>query len=322
MAALVAALLASCTSSPPDRRSCPTGPALVPSCGTLLGVSVGPETRTDLAGLEAAIGRRFDLAYEFNGLDLPLPTAEQRDHVAAGRILHLDLEAKEFALPDHPEIPWRDIVAGRWDTALRGHAAGLRDLGVPVMVTFDHEVDSPDKVGVRGTPGEFVAAWRHVHDVFGAAGATNVVWVWVVTGSPRNWPAVPSLYPGDRYVDWVSWDPYNASGCRSGQVRPGQWRSFAETVSPFYDWLATSRLGAGKPLMLSEFGTVADPTDPDAARRWYAEIPAALRRFPRIRAIQLWNSVKGACDYRIETRPGTLASFGELARAVRTSTPR
>ncbi len=34
-------------------------------------------------------------------------------------------------------------------------------------------------LGVNGDqPGEFVAAWRHVHDIFTSVGATNATWVW------------------------------------------------------------------------------------------------------------------------------------------------
>ena len=37
----------------------------------------------------------------------------------------------------------------------------------------------PWNEGVNGNqPGEFVAAWRHVHDIFEAVGATNATWVW------------------------------------------------------------------------------------------------------------------------------------------------
>ena len=39
--------------------------------------------------------------------------------------------------------------------------------------------------GVNGNqPGEYVAAWRHVHDIFTAVGATNVSWVWCPNVDP------------------------------------------------------------------------------------------------------------------------------------------
>ena len=57
-------------------------------------------------------------------------------------------------------------------------------------------------------PGEFVAAWRHVVDIFRAQGATNVTWVWCpnIVG-PKS--QLTGLYPGDNYTDWVCMDGYN-----------------------------------------------------------------------------------------------------------------
>ena len=57
----------------------------------------------------------------------------------------------------------------------------------------------------------FVAAWRHIHDLFDAAGATNVIWVW----NPNIINPVPGvqlepLWPGGSYVDWVGMTGYFA----------------------------------------------------------------------------------------------------------------
>jgi hypothetical protein len=292
---------------------CPVDDKLVPACGSLIGVSVDPSGGADVAMLERDMKRKFDLVYEFHGIDKPLPARNEARLVAEGRFLHVNIEAKEFDKPDKPEVAWSRISAGEFDTALMAQAKGLGALGSPVMVTFDHEVDSPKRLGQRGTAAEFVAAWRHIHEIY-SAHARNIVWVWVVTGYDKNQPAVPSVYPGDAYVDWLSWDPYNFAGCMTGDVKPKEWKSFTETVQPFYDWLDGQAIGKGKPFMLSEFGTVAHPDDPTAAARWYAEIPAALEKFPRIKALQLWNSQVDACDYRIEREPQTLKVFGDVAR--------
>jgi len=299
-------------------QGCSVSDKLVPSCGALMGVSIDPAGSRSVADLESQLKRKFDLVYEFHGIDKPLPARDEARMVAEGRILHVNIEAKEFKKPSKPEIKWTQITAGEFDDALREQATGLGALGKPVMVTFDHEVDSPKRLGQRGTAEEFVAAWRHIHRLYAAAGARNIVWVWVVTGYEDNLASVASVYPGNEYVDWVSWDPYNVSGCKSGRVKPKQWKSFAETVGPFYEWLQNEGARAGidkdKPYILSEFGTVADPGDPTAAARWYAEIPAALEKFPRIKALQLWNGKVDTCDYRIERQPHTISAFGAVAR--------
>ena len=68
-------------------------------------------------------------------------------------------------------------------------ARALAAFGGPVRLRFAQEMNGdwyPWGAGTNGnTPAEFVRAWRHVHDIFTAAGATNVQWVWSpVSGAP------------------------------------------------------------------------------------------------------------------------------------------
>ena len=78
--------------------------------------------------------------------------------------------------------------------------------GGPVAISFGHEMNGnwyPWGTS-QATPAEFVAAWRHIHDLFAAAGATNVIWVW----NPNIVNPMPDVelapyWPGDAYVDWV-----------------------------------------------------------------------------------------------------------------------
>ena len=60
----------------------------------------------------------------------------------------------------------------------------------------------PWSVGANGnTTEQYVAAWRHVHDVLLHEGATNVRWVWNPDLTYPDRPSYASLYPGDGYVD-------------------------------------------------------------------------------------------------------------------------
>jgi mannan endo-1,4-beta-mannosidase len=74
---------------------------------------------------------------------------------------------------------------------------------------------SPANNGSTPDPAAFVAAWRHVHDLFVQNGATNVVWVWcpnatdVPNATSAPWNHWTNYYPGDTYVDWVGIDGYN-----------------------------------------------------------------------------------------------------------------
>jgi mannan endo-1,4-beta-mannosidase len=104
------------------------------------------------------------------------------------------------------------IAAGKYDSYLRGYAAAVRALGTPVGISFGHEMNGwwyPWGLP-RTPPATFVAAWRHMHDVFARAGASHVVWVWTVSrdATRRSWPAASAWWPGPAYVSWIAIDGY------------------------------------------------------------------------------------------------------------------
>ena len=56
---------------------------------------------------------------------------------------------------------------------------------------------------------DFIAAWRHVVDVFRSVGASNVTWLWTVNATqPGLDPSVRQWWPGQHYVNWVGIDGY------------------------------------------------------------------------------------------------------------------
>ena len=57
----------------------------------------------------------------------------------------------------------------------------------------------------------FIAAWRHIHDIFAAAGASNVIWVWMIASDLPGTAALKAFYPGMPYVNWVGLDGYYTS---------------------------------------------------------------------------------------------------------------
>src|SRR5262249_10657839 len=63
--------------------------------------------------------------------------------------------------------------------------------------------------GTANRPADLVAAWRHVHDRFAAAGARNVRFVWCPDGVNLDPVLLAAAYPGDAYVDFGCWDTYD-----------------------------------------------------------------------------------------------------------------
>jgi hypothetical protein len=297
---------------------CPRSSLLVPSCGALWGVATDPNTRDAVESVEDRAKARFDLVYRFHDLDDQFPTADERALVVDGRILHFTIAPKIFGSP--LLIRWRTIVAGTFDRQLSAQASAIAALDVPVFVTFDHESDRPDRSD-RGSPADFVAAWRHVHDLYVRAGADNAVWVWVVTGYPPFFVTAGRIWPGDRYVDWIGWEAYNGSGCTSGKITPAAYTSFGTAALRFFHWVhatgARYGIDAGKPMMISEAGSVVYRASPDRAAQWYAGIPPVLAQYRQIKAVTLWDRPgNGVCDYRFDDAPQVLAAIGRAGVQV------
>ena len=106
------------------------------------------------------------------------------------------------------------MIEGHHDAYIREFAEAAKAWGHPFFLRFNWEMNGnwfPWSEGVNGNqPGEYVAAWRHVHDIFTQVGATNATWVWCPNVDPASkLHDLASLYPGDAYVDWTGLDGYN-----------------------------------------------------------------------------------------------------------------
>ncbi|MBR8741256.1 glycosyl hydrolase [Nocardiopsis sp. MG754419] len=305
-----AAALPGAPSAP--EAGCTVSDILEPSCGVWWGAS---PYQDDIEPLEAAVGREMDIVYTWRGIDQPhVPARRELDMIAEGRVVHTNIEARRFTRSGHPDIPYSNILDGEFDSSLRSQARTIADTEVPYFVTFDHEADANKRYNSRGTPEEFVRSWRHIVDLYREEGADNVIWVWNVTGWADNLDRLPGLWPGNDYVDWISWEAYNMTGC---DIMPN-WtdvHSFEEALAPAYEWIQQEGprhgIDATKPVMIGEMGT----TDIGARQTfdWYAEIPEVLKRYERVRAVKVWdNKVSDGCDFRIKANENARRGF-ELA---------
>ena len=89
------------------------------------------------------------------------------------------------------------IASGTEDANIARVADAVKALGSRVLVRFAYEMDQPTS-GPRylGSPAQFIAAWRHVHDVFQARGVTNARFVWSPIAANFKSGARPELLPG------------------------------------------------------------------------------------------------------------------------------
>jgi hypothetical protein len=288
---------------------------LVPSCGVYWGIysrRTGNSVQRSVTTWESRLDRPFDLVlmyYDFAGVQGNWPFPEP-GLVALGKnhILLLDWEAKIY-LTNTP-LRWADVAAGRYDDSeVIPQARRIKAYGGTVMLGIDHEMDLSQ--AEHGAPEDYVAMYRHLREVFAQEGVHNVVWTWVPTGNVwyENGPLTKRLYPGNDYVDWVGFDPYNYSYC-SGQP----WHTFGQTLDKFYAWTAANGMGS-KPLLVQEFGTVYDEANQAASTAWNTGIPDALAKHPRIKAVVRWDSDTN-CQLRIDSGLGMVDSFKAAGLAV------
>jgi beta-mannanase len=190
-----------------------------------------------------------------------------------------------------PRYSLASIIAGRHDRYIRRWAKQIAAYGNPVRLRFAHEMNGrwyPWAERANGNrPGEYVAAWRHVHWIFATAGAGNVTWVW----SPVAGRLDRTLYPGKRQVDALA-----VSGFIAGKgIFRGRWRSFAaafgETLTDLH------ALDPRKPVMLSEIGVAGEQSDKAA---WISAMFAEIERRPYVDSL-IWFDVRKEADWRISS---------------------
>jgi hypothetical protein len=112
-----------------------------------------------------------------------------------------------------PAYRLANIAAGKYDAYITATAKAVAAAKWPLVLRFAHEMNGvwyPWAEGVNGNhQGDYVKVWRHVHDLFDRAGATNVIWAWspnIIRPEPNV--KLKPLYPGDDYVDWIGMTGY------------------------------------------------------------------------------------------------------------------
>jgi hypothetical protein len=203
--------------------------------------------------------------------------------------------------PRQPAFMLKEIAAGTFDVHIRRWAESARRWRHPFFLRFNWEMNATDfpwSYRANGNSARsYVAAWRHVHDVFRRAGARNVTWVWCPNADPAQNPrTLSSAYPGDAYVDWTCVDVYNFGS---------PWRSFGRVAGPYYREI-TGRIAPTKPMVIAE---TAAPEKGGSKATWITSMLKAIPRMPKIRGVMYFDTYTGGYDWPIESSPAAQAAF-------------
>jgi len=268
--------------------------ALVPAHGALLGHYYGNGT---IAQTDKRIGRKPAVHltyYDFKTEDWvksPVNTADFAD----GRIPLVNVEPNN--------INFTDIINGKYDTLLKKRADDAKALGKQFFVDFAAEMNGDEGWGGHN-PANYIAAWRHIHNIFVARGATNVVWAWCPNNEDDS-SSAPAMnyYPGDQYVDWTGIDGYNW-----GTSDPDfDWQTFRDVFADMYPELAAK----GKPIIIAEMAS--DEVGGSKATWINNIIPTLKNNYPLIKAI-VWFDVDKERHWEINSSSSALAAYQKMAK--------
>ncbi|WP_435078867.1 S8 family serine peptidase [Halococcus sp. AFM35] len=198
------------------------------------------------------------------------------------------LESLADTTPDDIEVRIQngeyDGYIDRWANRLQNALAGSSDRQAYLRLAHEMNGDwypwSPT-VG-DSTPGSYIEMWRHVHNRFDrqGLGGDDLQWMWCVNAEDVGSYRAEQLYPGNRYVDWLSLDGYQWGRSQSWS----SWQSPDSIYGEMLDRLA----GLGdKPVCVAEFASsskVSVGYDPQRKDAWIRD---ALAYFEN-RGVDMW----------------------------------
>jgi hypothetical protein len=189
-----------------------------------------------------------------------------------------DFDREEHNLPQitNPDKNGMAAVArGDYDFYIKAWAEDVKSFGHNVFIRLGHEMNDPYRYPwgpQNNKPAEFVAAWRHVVNVFRKMHVKNVLWIWAPQPAYLHYK---EYFPGKDYVDWTGVGALNY-----GTVAPwSKWWTFKEIFGDYYDKLNIFN----KPMMITEMGSLTVGGERD---KWFKNAFTNLpKKYPDLKAV-------------------------------------
>jgi beta-mannanase len=266
------------------------------------------DNQTQVTADERVIGRHMEGIRDYKSWDSTLFGSSQLWMRDTGHTLFLSIKAQRI---NGTRIKFADIAAAKPGSALysdmQGMAAQIKAYKSTVYIILNHEPEASGS-NPNGTGPQFAAAWRTFVTIMRASGVTNAKYVATFTGygfSRKDAYNVNNYYPGDAYVDAVAADVYNWGACRS---QP--WTPLWQLVTGIY---AFGQAHPAKPLMLMEFGSVEDASQPGRKAQWLADAEAMFKEptYAQFTAVLHWagTNTTPECSFNYTTSSSATAAF-------------
>jgi fibronectin type III domain protein len=259
--------------------NCTVSSNLVNSCRPWLGAAAAGNPKAGSGAiaqfdyLEQQIGHPLDIFHDYHPPgSLPLNSSEI--HFAKRSDTYIYVNWK-------PAGNWAD--AGGSNATVNANidkaAANIKSISpTKIFLTIWHEPQNDVSGGTScttkagasaGTPAQYRAMWQNVESRFKKDGVTNVVWAMNYSGYSKWDCLVPSMWPGNSLVNWVTYDTYPDD----------KNTTWASTVGRFYNVLQADNSSAddftSKPWGVAEFGTCS-LADESNAYSYFASAKSAL----------------------------------------------
>jgi hypothetical protein len=239
-----------------------------------------------------AIGRQPNLVTYYSSWGQPFEANFATSAMQHGALALVQIDPKNISLAS--------MASGQYDGYLRSYASAVKAFDNKVVLSFGHEMNGYwYSWANQHTPAKtFVAAWRHMVNVFRAQGASNVIWMWTVNIiEDKVIPEPTAWWPGSSYVNWVGIDGYYYSP---------NW-TFPSLFGPT---IVAVRTVTHDPIVIAETGAAKAADQPAKITDLFSGIQAyGLLGFVWFDA----NDVSQRLDWRLDD-PASLAAFRKDAK--------
>jgi hypothetical protein len=196
------------------------------------------------------------------------------------------------------------IAAGSQDAALTADAEALHTWNHVFIFRLFPEMNGSWESYAPGTNGntsaQFIAAWRHVYNLFQQVGATKVIFVWNPDKELSvQYAPLSAMWPGSGYVNWVGIDVFDREDTAHG--------TFPNPVTAIQKTANDIKQFSTKPLMIAETGTVTSPVK----ATWIKELFTGTAAVG-VKAVVYFNEFRspsvGGVNWRLDSSAASLAA--------------
>jgi len=294
------------------------------AAGTLAGVNSGIMFGGDvpLAAEQSALGRKLAIVRVYDRLGQQFNSPMVDNFMAQGTTILVSLDTFPGG------APYSSIAAGQYDSTITSFLEALNSsavhYGLPaIYFTFEHEANVPGHHQGLGTPGQFVQAWDHIHQIavdhhLEWSQGGRVHFVLILTHFAYINGSASQFWPGASEVDVVGADGYNTGGCRTARAAH---RSFGNGQTPpvspaslFTDTVRFAASNGGLPVFIAEWGSVAYSST-SVRVNWIDQMDSFLQGNPTVHAALYWDSQVPPCNYILNNSPTSLSALTSLAQS-------